>query len=361
MKKKKIGIVTMINDCNMGNRLQNYAVQEVYRELGYKAVTLGRYGGVGGFRNDLGLRLYNELSLVRSGVKNLLRRRNPAYNYYKFNRHIKFTHHSTRYLRNGKADKKYDYFSAGGDQVWNPKLGYLDDVDLLRFSGKEKNLSFSASIGLDSLDGVCDKEHVRESFLNFAHISVREERAKEIIEEMTGRKDVEVFLDPTLFISKEKWQKIERGGTKHKKKYIFLFFLSEIDADAREKMYRFAEEGGYEVVEYSPACDALKPFVGPSEWLSLVHHASYVCTDSFHACALSLVYNTPFTIFHRNFDSVFKFSMYSRIETLINFFSLEGIEYDGTIQIPSIDFASVNRTIERERERTYGILKGWLQ
>ena len=112
-------------------------------------------------------------------------------------------------------------------------------------------------------------------------------------------------------------------------------------------------------MEWSPDHDSLKSKTGPSEWLSLIHHASYVCTDSFHACAFSLIYNVPFTIYRRSFTQ-FAFSMYSRIETLISTFALNDIEYDGVVNIPTIDFDFVNQKLLFERERTYQILREWL-
>lgn len=227
----------------------------------------------------------------------------------------------------------------------------------MTFSPKEKNISFSASIGLDSLEGECDIEFVKKAFLNFAHISVREQRAKEIIEEMTGRSDVEVFPDPTLLLPKEKWQQIEhRGGVIPKKKYIFLFFLSGIQNKARDKIYHFAKERDYEISEWSPNDKRLQSKIGPAEWLNIIHHASYVCTDSFHACAFSLIYNVPFTIFKRDFA----INMYSRIETLKSTFSLNNVEYDGEVKIPMINFDFVNRKLFDERARTYKLLKEWL-
>ena len=37
---KKIGIVTIVDYNNYGNRLQNYATQQVLKKFGYEAVTL---------------------------------------------------------------------------------------------------------------------------------------------------------------------------------------------------------------------------------------------------------------------------------------------------------------------------------
>lgn len=357
MKKKKIGIVTMIGS-NMGNRLQNYAEQQIYRDLGYKPITLGRFRVNSGLKKYIGIKLYNFYHFLKGGFLNFFHHSTRSYYIAKFNRHIAFpVFMPSKDLWLGKVEKKFDFFSVGSDQVWNPRFEYLTAVDLLTFSPRQKNISFSASIGLDSLDGECDREFVRKAFLNFAHISVREYRAKEIIEEMTGRYDVEVFPDPTMLLSKEEWQKVERGGIKCKKKYIFMYFLDGIEEKTGEQIYAFARGNGYEVLEWSPRRSELKNRIGPSEWLYLIHHASYVCTDSFHACALSLVFNTPFTVFQRQYA----ISMYSRIETLIRTYSLTNIEYHDTVEIPQIDFEHVNEIMRSERERIKKLLKTWLQ
>ena len=37
---KKIAIITIKDNNNLGNRLQNYAVQKIYEDIGCKAVTI---------------------------------------------------------------------------------------------------------------------------------------------------------------------------------------------------------------------------------------------------------------------------------------------------------------------------------
>jgi len=37
---KKIGIVTLYGNYNLGNKLQNYAVEQIYRNLGFDSYTI---------------------------------------------------------------------------------------------------------------------------------------------------------------------------------------------------------------------------------------------------------------------------------------------------------------------------------
>ena len=57
--------------------------------------------------------------------------------------------------------------------------------------------------------------------------------------------------------------------------------------------------------------------VSPSEFLSLISNAEYVCTDSFHCVIFSYVYQKDFFVFDRN-DS----KQNSRLDTLLNIFNL---------------------------------------
>ncbi|MFR2767096.1 MAG: polysaccharide pyruvyl transferase family protein [Thomasclavelia sp.] len=59
---------------------------------------------------------------------------------------------------------------------------------------------------------------------------------------------------------------------------------------------------------------------GPSEFLYLIHHAKLVCTDSFHACVFSILFDTQFYVFERENEII---SMNSRIDTLLRKFDLE--------------------------------------
>ena len=53
-----------------------------------------------------------------------------------------------------------------------------------------------------------------------------------------------------------------------------------------------------------------------------------VCTDSFHACVFSFIFNKPFLIFKRTGVGISN-DLYSRIENLIVKFKLDNREFKG--------------------------------
>ena len=81
----------------------------------------------------------------------------------------------------------------------NPQYGGLSDLDLLTFTQKKK-IAISASFGIEKLPSSCETK-VKQCLSTFDAISVREEAAKRIVEENTGRTDVEVLIDPRAMSS----------------------------------------------------------------------------------------------------------------------------------------------------------------
>lgn len=101
--KKRIGIITINDNDNYGNRVQNYAVQEFLKKEGYDVVTIKNISQLNN-KNKMILRYikYILTNLIRRKDKLRLKR------FKEFNKNIKFSnHYITPYT---KDSKKYDYF-----------------------------------------------------------------------------------------------------------------------------------------------------------------------------------------------------------------------------------------------------------
>lgn len=321
-KMKSIGIVTINDNDNYGNRLLNYAVQEVLKQNGHKVVTL-KNNSIINSRDKFMLRL------VKYQIKNIKKRykkksrRNLEFE--KFNKNIVF---SKKYVTPySKVYKKYDYFITGSDQVWNPNFGRLRDVDLLSFAKPEQRIAFSASFAIAQLPEEC-KNKAKKELEKFKAISVREDRGKEIVEELTERKDVQVLVDPTMLLTSEEWDKVEKKPEQLKTdKYILNYFLGEMSEKRKKEIERIAKENNCEIINI---LDKNSPFyqTGPSEFLYLEKNAFLICTDSFHSCVFAILYNRPFVVFDRE-DSNEK--MNSRLDTLLKKFKLQDRWYKDKI------------------------------
>lgn len=355
IKMKKIGILTINDDTNYGNRLQNYAVQEVLKKLDCKVETIHNQENV--VREKA---IKRKIGIAIKGILKL--KKHKRYNcFMSFNKNIKYSKYyiDDKHIPTNLSDK-YDIFFTGSDQVWNPTFARkITDIDFLCFADTQKRNSISASFGISEIPKDL-KEYYKKRLNGLNNISVREDRGKEIIEELTGRNDVEVLVDPTMLLTEEEWDKVAKKPKQLKcDKYILNYFLGEVSEERKKEIDRIAKENDCEVIDI---LDKQSPFyqTGPSEFLYLEKNAFLICTDSFHSSIFAILYNRPFVVFDREDKEV---KMNSRIETLINKFNLKNRIFKGKITRENLehDYAEAYRILEKEREKSSRFLKRCLQ
>lgn len=352
--KKKVGIITISDYNNYGNRLQNYAVQEVIKKLGLYPDSIQNIDGIYK-KNYIKVFKYNLLNFIKYIYPKRKYKRNR--NFLKFNKNIK----KSKFLIDkshidNKINDYYDYFVVGSDQVWNPNFDRLSNLDLLEFATDNKKISFSASFGVSNLLD-CYNNKIRKSIGKFKALSVREDAGKKIVEDITGRKDVQVLVDPTMLLTAEEWDKVSKKPDKLKsEKYILNYFLGELSEARKKEINRIAKENDCEVINL---LDKNDPFycTGPAEFLYLEKNAFLICTDSFHSSVFAILYNRPFIVFNREENIA---SMNSRIETLINKFNLKNREYNEkeiTKENLEHDYTEAYQILKKEKEKSIEFLK----
>lgn len=345
---KKVGIITIIDNGNYGNRLQNYAVQETLKRLNIEAITIKNEAASNSKNKYLLRKLKN---LFKNGTYSKVLGRKICFK--EFNKNIIF---SAKKINPYCKLKEYDYFLVGSDQVWNPNFGRLRDVDLLEFAEPEKRISFSASFGISKLPQRYNSK-LKEALKDYKAISVREEAGKKIIEDIVERKDVQVLVDPTMILSSEEWEKVGRKPKQlENNKYILNYFLGKLSESRKIEINRIAKENECEVINI---LDANSPFycTGPSEFLYLEKNAFLICTDSFHSCVFATLFNRPFIIFDREDNNA---SMNSRVENLITKFQLKNRKYNGreiTKENLNHDYTEAYKILNEERKKTIEFLR----
>lgn len=345
---KKIALIT-IYDSNYGNRLQNYAAFHILNKLNFKVKSI---------KNEkLHVRKYIK-SRSKHYLKILIRKRyrNKCINFAKFNKNISITFfYKKTYFYNNMLNKKYNYYIVGSDQVWNPTFGRLSNLDLLTFTDSKNKIAFSASFGISELPKQYH-EKAKKELSKFKAISVREDAGKKIIEDVVGRNDVEVLVDPTMLLTADEWDKVSKKPKMLKNdKFILNYFLGELSEQRKNEINRVAKENDCEVINI---LDKNSPFYecGPSEFLYLEKHAFLICTDSFHSSVFAILYNRPFIVFDREDNIV---SMNSRLETLLSKFKLENRKYSGTITKNdlSCNYQEAYKILDKEKEKSIKWLK----
>lgn len=364
---KKAAILTLYGNCNFGNKLQNYAVQEILKKYNFEVSNIINVP----ILNDKKISLIKKYKFYMKLILNKILYNidvnsccNPTDNkkrqklFLDFNKYINNTNTYFSFS-NIKKFKNYDYYIIGSDQVWNPYYYGLSDFYLANFTDKPK-IAFSASFGVEEIP---EKYHskIKCALNNFKSISVREFSAKKIIEDIVGRKDVEVLIDPTMLLTTEEWDLVSKKPVQidslNGKKYILTYFLGNLSINRKEAIEKVAKENDCEIVNI---LDKESPFYecGPSEFLYLEKNAFLICTDSFHSSVFAILYNRSFVIFDREKKGTV--SMNSRLDTLISKFKLKNRKYNGkfiTQENINHNYDDAYKILDKERKKSDSFFK----
>lgn len=348
---KKVGIVTIIDNNNYGNRLQNYALSTYLNKLGVRAITL-KNEKFFNHKATLNQKIVYFLKYIKFKIYNIIDTNIERRKLFKkFNKNIEFS--KTLVTINSKnLNDKYDYFIVGSDQVWKPNYLRLSDFDLLSFAESKKRISYAASFGISNIPKKAQKK-LKIEIEKFKSISVRENTGKEIIENISPSRNVDVLIDPTMLLSSDEWDKvISKPKILNNEKYILNYFLGTVSDNKRQEIERIAKENNCIIIDI---LDKSSPFynTGPSEFLYLEKNAFLICTDSFHSSVFSIIFNKPFIIFER--EEVSSNNMNSRIDTLLEKFNLQNRKFtkDKIIEENlTHDYTKAYKILEKERQKS---------
>ena len=339
---KRVAIVT-IESLNYGNRLQNYALQQVIELQGCAVETL--------HRSDA----YRTIPAVKRCIQDVLQTK--AAKFRKFDSHINFANLIIgRDIYPNNLSDSYDYFVVGSDQVWNPYYDFVaGECDFLAFARDNQKISYAASFGVSEIPSERKIEYSKY-LKSFKEISVREEQGAKIIKNLTGR-EITVVLDPTLLLGESEWRKVERKPQScPKDKYVFVYALGDKSNRFKEKIEQLKEK--YEIFDVRAIQKNGKERpIGPSEFLYLIRHAEEILTDSFHATVFSIIFHKKFVTFNRS-----GLNMNSRIESLAELVgSKDRLTECGDLNCEiEIDYANVDEILEEERRKSIDFLKNAL-
>lgn len=348
-RKTSIGLVTIISH-NLGNRLQNYALQEYLLSKGYKVKTM-----------PITTCKHILIKKLKVSVKPVLCYIIPKYksvSWQLFDKRIKWE----RYFSDKNLEvlsKKYDYFIAGSDQIWNPIFEFDMNRMFLIFAQKEQRIAYAASIGISELPKECE-EFYAKNIKEFTSLSVREDDAAKIIKKLTGR-SAKVLIDPTMLISREKWEKVTKSSRINiKYKYVVKYFLGVRNNKYDEYIENRAKEMDAKVLDITKYNKQNNDVIGPAEFVYLIANSDGVFTDSFHGTVFSLLFEKPFVVFDRPAEKGTG-NMSSRLDTLLNKFDIkrQRIVDDselGNIQ-PEVDYKKIGEILQKERKIAEDYLK----
>ena len=349
---EQVGVVTLVSNFNYGNRLQAYATNVIYTELGYRPVLLD-FNRFPAIVNAVNLAIRG---LLRNKIDDPLALMTEARKESFKNFNLLMDCVSVDSL-NDPFLSQLKFISVGSDQVWNPNfIKHYEDWFLLDFVSSDRKVALSPSIGIEQLDNA-QARRLAKSLRTYNSVSIREKRGAELIKECVGI-DAEVICDPTLILSAEEWRAVADGCLTPEGPYVLTYLLGGVGTEAAEVLDKVTDHGRMPVIPLTDRQKPGEPDAGPAEFIDLIDHAAHVVTDSFHAAVFSSILRTSLTIVHR--DS--RTNVFSRLEQLSGMLGIEEKVYGS----PTYDLArageydGVPETIDREREKFMTYLEGCL-
>ena len=292
---KRVGILTWHYNNNFGSTLQAFALQEALKKIGYNPIFLNYRK-----KEKPDEKYKNMVRLLRSYYLEMAGKDEAEQLRYGFLRFRKKYFKQGMYVYDnknlGKECKKCFAVICGSDQIWAPNV--FDPTYFLNFVPKGvKKISYAASIGLPAIPNHLVPQYT-ELLNDFNAISVRELAGKELLNRQCGI-EAECVLDPTLLLDKNEWEQFEREKYVPDYKYIFCYFLNA-DNNYSAIVNEYKKRLGFRVIcisadnKNAEEADLFLSGIGPDDFLSLIHNAQMVITDSFHGTVFSINYGINF-------------------------------------------------------------------
>ncbi len=357
---KKVSIITLHRVFNYGSVLQAYATQEIMRMHNVETEIID-YIPTNWQTRHLLFDIQKSNGFIKDNIYRLLRsvsvflKQKSFWKFLKTN--LSMTKPYKSYEELCKNPPRADIYCTGSDQVWNSGYCNMDKSFFLQFGDKSiKRIAYAASIGHKELEKK-EEQIISEYIKDYSHISVREDSAVDILEKM-GYKST-CIIDPTLQLNREKWISLASKRL-IKEKYLVLMLLYNEDNNATQIARKIADEKGLKLVKISwemkkpQDVDILMTHRPVGDFISLLYHADFIVTNSFHGLAFSINLNKQFVAIKRN-------EYNSRLESLLKLTGLNNrlidMEYDKELTKELIDYTPVNKILDMERQRTHSFLE----
>ena len=218
------------------------------------------------------------------------------------------------------------------------------------------SVSYAASFGdahfNEETYGVLEKK-----LANFKALGIRENKYIPYIQQNT-QIPVQRTIDPTLLLESEEYQEITAPRLESEK-YLLLYARRYNKAmfDYADKL---AKANGWKVVDISLRATNANHHrmfyeAGVEEFLSLVKHAEYVVTNSFHGIIFAVQFRRMFSAFSRESGD-------SKIQELLDLFGLsDRLLVSEKSLAPYIDYDVTHERIRKARCESLNFLKEELE
>lgn len=363
----KIGILTYHSGYNYGACLQAFALQTTLNKLGYeneiinfeteKFVSSREMFSRHPQRLKEYIKLFSRLPYWSS-----LHKREKMFNEYTFNV-LKST--QRYYSEQEVIDNidKYDCIICGSDQIWNLSQDDAPAANLifyLNFPKKQRRISYAASFG----KWVKEAPQYENLFLpwlkQFDAISVREISGVEYVR--SKGLNCTLTLDPTVLLDAEDYEPI-CASRLIKEKYILMFGWNT-NKDLIEVAKSASKKLGLPLYNIVPPPRAMfcgiprKLDVGPCEFLSMIKHAEFIVTNSFHGTAFATTFERPYVSVVTGKADTRMYSLLTQLGLSDHLVTKENVNIEKML---ATNFTTVKEKKEELRQSSFDFLKSALQ
>lgn len=343
---KKVAVVSCYFQHNYGSMLQAYATQKFLDLCGIPNETI-RIDGISleihtakmkYFRSRMFSKdvIKDKLGFVKLSVMKKLNRelkRNTNIRHRKFDEfskmHFRLSESFSSKKELTEKSGRYSAFLVGSDQLWLPSNIAADYYTLNFVPDHIRKISYATSFGIQDLP-LQQAEMARKFLLRINYLSVREKSGVRLVKKLTGL-DAALVCDPTLLLTRSDWAKSIPDRRLIQDPYIFCYFLGSNQL-SRACADKLRKKTGYKIVALQQIDMYVKsdfsfadiaPYdVDPADFVNLIRHAEYICTDSFHGTVFSVIHQKPFFSFRR-FVKKNEMSTNNRIDSLLCILGLE--------------------------------------
>lgn len=301
----KIGILTYHRSHNYGALLQSIATREILISFGHDVSFIDYYSeyhkelyALFSFRKWM---QSNKIGYIKAFLFEGWRKEKRIKCFKKF-----IHEYIEPYCSPYNSSEHYDVIIYGSDQIWRKQKGtFFDPVFFAdNILSADRHISYAASMGI-LYKGKEDMEFLQERLSHFDKISVRELSLQQYLESFVKR-EIQLVLDPTILLSKEKWTSLVKIDRTEKSGYIVFYDLLNGSFNLNS-IRKFAKERNLRLIilygKAKKACKDEYSTCGPVEFLSLIKYADFVFSSSYHGLIFSLIFQKQFIVsFSENAD-----------------------------------------------------------
>ncbi len=369
----RIAILTLPLHTNYGGILQAYALQTILERMGHEVEVPGRlyrayYPVWWKLPLSFGKRILKKILVDHQTIIFTERKYNrelPSINRYtqQFIKHYIHVRPMTS-LATIKRDD-YDAFVVGSDQVWRPI--YFDESKIgeayLSFAQKwphVKRISYAASFGTNDWEYTPKQTKLcRKLIQQFDCVTVREDDGVTLCRNIFGVEAHHV-LDPTLLLDAADYVSLVYDVQTLKSNGSLLVYVLDPTPQTADAVKHLSKQQGLTPFNTNSRYqDTTAPLTeraqAPVEqWLRAFMDAEYVVTDSFHACAFSIIFNKPFVALGNKGRGM------SRFTSLLKLFGLEErlvADVSEVDKLGEIDWTAVNAKRKVLKEKSMQLIK----